>query len=70
MTRPKVTKEDLGGYLFRDLLGEATSEVTGAASRLYNVTLSANSCNGKIILPGEVFSYNDTTGSRSVDKAI
>lgn len=66
VTRPKVTKEDLGGYLFRDLLGEATSEVTGAASRLYNVTLSANSCNGKIILPGEVFSYNDTTGPRSV----
>ena len=68
LTQPKVTKEDLGGALFRDLLGEATSQVTGVASRLYNVTLSANSCNGKIVLPGEVFSYNDTTGSRSVDK--
>ena len=66
LTQPKVTKEDLGGHLFQDLLGEATSQVTGAASRLYNVTLSANSCNGKIILPGEVFSYNDTTGPRSV----
>lgn len=66
LTQPKVTKEDLGGALFRDLLGEATSQVTGVASRLYNVTLSANSCNGKIVLPGEVFSYNDTTGPRSV----
>lgn len=66
LTQPNVTKEDLGGHLFQDLLGEATSQVTGAASRLYNVTLSANSCNGKIVLPGEVFSYNDTTGPRSV----
>lgn len=66
LTQPNVTKEDLGGHLFQDLLGEATSQVTGVASRLYNVTLSANSCNGKIVLPGEVFSYNDTTGPRSV----
>ncbi len=66
LTQPKVTREDLGGHLFQDLLGEATSQVTGVASRLYNVTLSANSCNGVILLPGDVFSYNDTTGPRSV----
>ena len=66
LTQPKVTKEDLGGRLFGDLLGEATSQVTGVASRLYNVTLSANSCNDVIVLPGEVFSYNETTGPRSV----
>ena len=66
LTQPKVTREDLGGRLFQDLLGEATSEVGGVASRLYNVSLSASSCNEKIILPGEVFSYNDTTGPRSV----
>ena len=66
LTLPKVTKEDLGGQLFKDMLGESTSRVTGVASRLYNVTLSANSCNGVIVLPGEVFSYNDTTGPRSV----
>ena len=66
LTQPKVTREDLGGHLFQDLLGEATSQVGGVASRLYNVTLSANSCNGVILLPGDVFSYNDTTGPRSV----
>ena len=66
LTQPKVTKEDLGGRLFADLLGEATSQVSGVASRLYNVSLSAKSCNNVILLPGEVFSYNDTTGPRSV----
>ena len=66
LTQPKVTKEDLGGRLFADLLGEATSQVGGVASRLYNVSLSASSCNDVILLPGEVFSYNDTTGPRSV----
>ena len=30
--------------------------------------LSAKACNGVILLPGEVFSYNNTTGSRSASK--
>lgn len=68
ITQPKVTKEDLGGQLFKDLLGEGTTEVSGSANRKYNVQLSAEACNGKILLPGEEFSYNNTTGSRTADK--
>ena len=68
VTRPNVTKEDLGGQLFKDLLGEGTTTVSGSANRKYNVKLSAEACNGKILLPGEEFSYNNTTGSRSADK--
>ena len=40
----------------------------GSAARKNNVALSAKACNGVILLPGEVFSYNNTTGSRSADK--
>ncbi|MFR3923027.1 MAG: hypothetical protein ACLTYN_14790 [Dysosmobacter welbionis] len=32
--------------------------------------LSAEACNGVILMPGEEFSYNNTTGSRSADRAI
>lgn len=68
ITQPKVTKEALGGQLFKDLLGEGTTKVTGSANRKYNVQLSAEACNNIILLPGEEFSYNNTTGSRTTDK--
>lgn len=66
--RPKVTKADLEGRLFQDVLGEATSTVSGSANRKSNVKLAAEACNEKILLPGEVFSYNDTTGPRTAAK--
>ncbi|NBI10757.1 hypothetical protein D1641_12145 [Colidextribacter sp. OB.20] len=65
LTQPKVTRDDLGGSLFRDVLGEATSTVSGSAARKSNVKLAASACNEKILLPGEVFSYNDSTGPRT-----
>ena len=68
VTQPKVTKEDLESRLFRDLLGEATTRVSGSSARKTNVKLAAAACNEKILLPGEEFSYNNTTGSRSPDK--
>ena len=68
LTQPEETKEELEAKLFRDLLGEGTSEVSGSANRKYNVKLSAEACNGVVLMPGEEFSYNNTTGSRTADK--
>ena len=68
VTQPKETKASLSAKLFRDLLGKGTTKVGGSAARKNNVALSAKACNGVILLPGEVFSYNGTTGSRSADK--
>lgn len=68
VTQPKVTKEELGSRLFRDLLGEGTTKVSGSANRISNVKLSAEACNNVILLPGEEFSYNATTGSRTAAK--
>lgn len=68
VTQPEVTKEDLESRLFKDLLGQATTRVSGSAARKTNVKLAAAACNEKILLPGEEFSYNNTTGSRSPDK--
>ena len=68
ITQPEETKEGLEGKLFRDLLGEGTSRVGGSANRKSNVKLSAQACNGVVLMPGEVFSYNNTTGSRTADK--
>ena len=68
LTTPKETAATFQAKLFRDQLGTATSRVGGSANRKTNVKLSAKACDGKIILPGETFSYNGTTGSRSASK--
>ena len=68
LIQPEETAEILEGKLFADLLGEGTSTVSGSANRKFNVKLSAEACNNVILMPGDVFSYNNTTGSRSADK--
>ena len=68
VTEPTVSTESLKALLFRDVLGEASSSVSGSSNRKTNVKLSASVCDGVILLPGEVFSYNNTTGSRTADK--
>ncbi len=68
VTQPKETRESLEGKLFADLLGEGQTRVTGSSNRRHNVKLSAEACNNFILLPGEEFSYNNTTGSRTEDK--
>lgn len=66
--QPKVTKADLERKMFQDVLGEVTTNVSGSAARKSNVKLAAEACNNVILLPGEVFSYNDTTGPRTAAK--
>ena len=65
VTRPKITKEDMAKYLFRDKLGACTTNVSGSSNRKHNVSLAAKSCNGVVLNPGEVFSYNSTLGQRT-----
>ena len=68
ITQPKDTKESFEAKLFADVLGVGDSKVSGSANRKQNVKLSAAACDGVILLPGEEFSYNNTTGSRTADK--
>lgn len=57
--QPKHTREELEGKLFADLLGEATSRVSGVANRRTNVKISSDACHNVVLMPGEVFSYNE-----------
>lgn len=58
ITEPETSTEALNEMLFRDVLGEATSRVTGTADRKLNVRVSAEYINGSILFPGEEFSFN------------
>lgn len=68
ITEPKISTESLQQLLFRDVIGKATSKVTGSSNRKSNVALAASTFDGRILLPGDIFSYNDTTGSRTAEK--
>ncbi len=65
---PEITTLDLRSSLFRDILGEGSSKISGDANRVGNVKLAAAACDGVILLPGEQMSYNKTTGQRTVAK--
>ena len=61
---PPGTSEDESMY-YKDLLASVTTNMDGVANRSFNVNRAAQSCNGKVIQPGEVFSYIGTIGSPS-----
>ncbi len=64
---PEVTAAELREKLFRDTLGTFSSNfATSTAARANNVILTANRINGYILMPGDVFSYDKTIGSRTV----
>jgi len=70
LTEPEVKMEDLEEYLFQDVLGACTTKIGGTNNRLANVKLAASFCNGKILSPGEEFSYNGTVGRRTTARGF
>ena len=62
---PTVTAEELESLLFRDVLGECRSTVTGEDGRVTNIRLSAAAINGHVLNPGDSFSYNQVVGKRT-----
>ena len=65
---PAVTAEELEAVLFRDVLGEAKTHVSGTAARISNVKLASAAFDGTVLNSGDVFSYNETVGQRTVAK--
>lgn len=66
VTEPEITTAKLEENLFKDVLGQASSKVGGTTARLSNVKLAASMCNEKILMPGDVFAYNEITGPRTL----
>ena len=62
---PSITAEALKEVLFRDVLAEYTTKVSGTTGRRGNVRLSAASINNYVMNSGDVFSYNEAVGQRT-----
>lgn len=68
ITYPEITTEYLEGLLFRDKLGASTTYYPNSIdNRISNLNKAADTINGIIMYPGDVFSYNQTLGQRTLE---
>lgn len=68
ITKPKVTLSQIGSEAFPDRLSYFTTRYDASdVSRTANLILACKKINGKVILPGETFSYNKALGPRTIE---
>lgn len=68
LTYPETTEESLRSMLYRDKLGSQTTYYTWSTdNRISNIEKVAEKLNGHIMMPGEVFSYNEYVGQRTAE---
>ena len=68
VTWPSVTGQQLRDSLYRDLLGACTTSYWNSSpNRISNVELASAKIDGTILYPGEVFSYNEVVGERTLE---
>lgn len=65
--KPNVTNNMIGSEAFPDLLASySTKYVASNKNRTTNLKLAAGKIDGTVLLPGEVFSYNNVVGERTI----
>ena len=66
ITKPKVTIDQIGPEAFPDQLSTFKTRYDASdKDRTTNLILACKKLDGKVIMPGETFSYNSTLGPRS-----
>lgn len=63
-----ITAKMVEASLFKDTLASVQTPHTWDDDRTTNLKLSCARINGKILMPGEVFSFNSTVGQRTAEK--
>jgi vancomycin resistance protein YoaR len=63
---PSITTENSNSYGIRELVGIGTSKFLGSIpGRVHNIELASSKLHGKLIAPGETFSFNENLGDVS-----
>lgn len=66
ITKPKVTIEQIGSEAFPNQLSIFTTRFdVSDVDRSTNLRIACQKINGKVVLPGETFSYNQALGART-----
>lgn len=63
---PFVRTEHLA--VLTELLGDFSTPLLGSPDRVQNIRLSLQAINNTLLLPGEVFSFNEIVGERTVER--
>ena len=64
---PKVTTNMIGKEAFPDLLSTYSTKYSASnKDRTTNLQIAANKINGTVLMPGEIFSYNQVVGERTI----
>ena len=66
VTQPAITKDQLAAN-FR-MIAAYTTDTTRDSNRNHNISLASQAINGTALMPGETFSFNKTTGQRTINK--
>lgn len=67
ITLPKITTESLGEQAFPEQLGKYTTRYDESnKNRSTNIKLASEKIDKKILMPGEIFSYNKVVGERTI----
>lgn len=67
ITKPKITLDQIGSEAFPDQLATFTTRYdVSDVDRSTNLQIACQKMNGKVVLTGEIFSYNQTLGPRTV----
>lgn len=67
-TKPRVSKEVLSKV--NGIIGSFTTNYVSTPGRDTNLKLATQFCNGKVLMPGEIFSYNETVGKRTYERGF
>lgn len=69
ITKAEKTVDDLGIEAFPYLISSFTTPYNaGNVNRTTNLRIAAQKINGKVLMPGEEFSYNKVVGKRTVEE--
>ena len=69
-TTPEITTEKAKGMGITGVVSSYTTTYGGDPNRLSNVQLVSELLDDHLIAPGEVFSFNETTGERNAEKGF
>lgn len=69
-TPAEISTEDLQANLFKDVLGSYQSTAGGNGGREHNIALAVSMCNGTVVMPGEIFSYNGIIGNTTEERGF
>lgn len=67
ISKPNVTVDEIGTEAFPDRLSIFTTRYDASNyNRTTNLRLASDKINGKVLMPGELFSYNKVVGERTI----